>query len=362
MSWLHEDIAASWRREGQRYAAEINEYVRIGMESGWQHEQKEPDQDQRTSLAADIVRMIRAANQAGDTERLRARDSAGIVGRHGEGEEETAVFAWKDIQSSIKASIPDLESLADEEHPEHILDEVIPFGDGIRLLLVCGYGIYMLESGQAELIHPEISELKQYNCEDTIVDMAHGAVSLDGRWIAYGSQGSEHLLRDLSEGTVYAFEPESSYPHYALFSCDSREVWYNSCHFYNGATIRVQVPGTEGEAGAAGNVEERRLMNEEMRVYAGSALKDGCILGDAYGYLRRIDREGREVWRYFVGSTITGMTVTPDEERLAVATYGGMLHLIDLHSGIRNEYSIGTAPVQETSRWILWRNQEPMRW
>ncbi|MGR6126259.1 hypothetical protein [Paenibacillus sp. SER-28] len=274
--------------------------------------------------------------------------------------EETAHFQWKDIQGRLKASIPDLECLGDEEHPEDILDEVIPFGDGQRLLLVCGYGVYLLAGDQVDLIHPQASERRKLELEDTIVDMAHGAVSRDGRWIAYGSQMSEHMLMDLSDKTVHTLEPSSSYPHYALFSKDDLDVWYNACHFYNGATIQVSI--AEVEQGLAQNKEEWPMMNEEMRVYAATALTQGSILGDAYGYLRLIDREGRELWRYFVGSTISGLAVTPDESMLAVGTYGGMLHLIDLQSGTKDEYSIGTAPIHETARWVIWRNYEPLRW
>ncbi|WP_158453594.1 hypothetical protein [Paenibacillus polymyxa] len=47
---------------------------------------------------------------------------------------------------------------------------------------------------------------------------------------------------------------------------------------------------------------------------------------------------------------------------LVVGTYGGILHLIDLQSGTKDEYSIGTAPIYETARWVIWRNYEPLRW
>ncbi|MGG4220468.1 hypothetical protein ABEW32_19880 [Paenibacillus jamilae] len=433
MNWLNHELAAQWRQEGKRYAADVNEFVRISMESQWQQEQSEPKQDERPKLAEDIFRMIQEANQTGEIEQLRREIPAAswpltpafeealqavrpmalmsegnevllhagnprergkiyvtgkdgirqipglyrvgcspdgsyfaLVDRQGiriirqpdqnlEGEE-TAHFQWTDIQ----AAIPDLECLADEEHPEDMLDEVIPFGDGQRLLLVCGYGVYLLAGDQVDLIHPMASERRELGLEDTIVDMAHGAVSKDGRWIAYGSQMSEHLLMDLTDKTMHTFEPSSSYPHYALFSKDDLDVWYNACHFYNGATI--QVPIAEVEQGCAQNTEEWPIMNEEMRVYAAVALTQGAILGDAYGYLRLVDREGRELWRYFVGSTISGLAVTPDEGLLAVGTYGGMLHLIDLQSGSKDEYSIGTAPIHETERWLLWRNYEPLRW
>ncbi len=275
-------------------------------------------------------------------------------------EKEVSFFSWRYIQRTIKESIPHIRSLADEAHPEAILREVIPFGDGKQLLLVCKYGIYLLGHADIELIHPDIMTLEENDYEEIDIDLAHGAVSSDGRWLAYGSQGSEHLLKDLLEGTVYEFEPESSYyPCYALFSYDSREVWYNSCYFYSGETIRVPVSATV----LRDSEEEGSILEvNSMQVCAGVTLKNGHILGDAYGYLHLIDLEGKEVWRYFVGSTISGMVVTADGEQLAVGTFGGMLHFIDLNSGCRSEYSIGTANILETRRWILWRNEEPLRW
>lgn len=438
MSWLNKEIAERWRTEGKRYASDINEYVRKGMETGWQEDLKEPEEDQRRSLAVDILNMIRGANQAGDTKKLReeippaswpltsefqeqlqavkplaflqdgsllvhaggfrehgtlyiaheekltpisganfaggSRDGAytALVDEEGirvvrgmtsdaEGEQ-VAVYLWKDIQLKLKNMLPDLESLADEEHPENVMEEVIPFDEGKKLLLVCGYGVYLLGSvGKVDLLHPELADLRKYEMEDTIVDMVHGDVSPDGRWVAYGSQGSEHVLMDLQSEKVYGFEPASSYPHFARFSKDSCEVWYNACHFYNGATIKVPV-AEAGQGIASDNSVEWPIMNEEMRVYAAAALEKGVILGDAYGYLKLIDWEGQEVWRYFVGSTIYGMTATADEKVVAVGTYGGMLHLLNLDSGMKSEYSIGTADILEADRWVLWRNQEPLHW
>ncbi|WP_268625462.1 hypothetical protein [Paenibacillus alvei] len=433
MSWLREEIAMKWRTEGKRYASEINEYVRVGMESNWEQAQQEPGDDQRSGMAADIVDMIRAANQAGDTERLRQeippaswpitpgheekqqaikpivclndgtvlvrtyggnmyliqqdritelsnlvhvgcssdgnyfallneqgiRTMQGTVSRLGEGEV-IAAWSWEDIQQSIKAILPDCESLADLEQPVSHIEDAIPFNNGTQLLLVTDYGIYLIDKDYVELLHPKLSDIQDSDYKGTYIAMPHGTVSPDGRWLAYGSQLSEHLLRDAASGKVYTFEPQSSYPHYALFAKDSSEVWYNACHFYNGATI--QIPLADLEQLEAGAEREWPLMNDEMRVYAAAALTDGHILGDAYGYLRKIDSEGNEIWRYFVGSTLSGIVASPDESRLAVGTYGGMLHLIDLQSGVKSEYSIGTANIIEIDRWILWRDEEPLRW
>lgn len=287
------------------------------------------------------------------------RTMQGTVSSLGEGEE-IAAWSWQDIQNRIKAILPDCESLADSEHPASHIEEAIPFDNGKQLLLVTDCGIYLMHKDQVELLYPELTDIQEYDYEDTHIDMVHGAVSPDGRWLAYGSQCSEHLLRDVSSGTVHTFESQSSYPHYALFAKDSRAVWYNACHFYNGAAI--QVPLDNIEQHRPETEHEWPLMNDEMRVYAATALSDGHVLGDAYGYLRKIDSTGKEIWRYFVGSTLYGIVASPDESRLAVGTYGGMLHLIDVKSGLKSDYSIGTANIVEVDRWILWRDEEPLRW
>lgn len=433
MSWLDRKTAEEWRAEGKRYAADVNEYVRIGMETNWQEEPPAIEEDRRQAMAQEVVKMIAAANEAGETALLREELPPASWPLTGEFKEETqavkpvyawedghvllqtgaswerrlayvvgsdsiteltgigcagssvdgqylavadengvrtifspdtslngqlvAKFRWQDICSRLKADLKDLESLADEERPYDILDEIIPFNDGRQVLLVSAYGIYLLGDSKAQLMHPDAGELREDELEDTRIDMAHGAISRDGRWLAYGSQSSEHLLMDLEGKQLYRIEPHSSYPHYSLFTQDGRSVWFNACHFYNGDTISVPLHAVE-----TGTFAEGLPINEEMRVYAGVALKEGGILGDAYGYLRYINYEGKEIWRYFVGSTISGLIATPDENFLLVGTYGGMLHRINLASGVRDEYSIGTAPICETNRWIFWKNSEPLSW
>lgn len=48
---------------------------------------------------------------------------------------------------------------------------------------------------------------------------------------------------------------------------------------------------------------------------------------------------------------------------LAVGTYGGMLHFLDLHAAERSDYEITTGTVREMKRIIAWKNQnEPLWW
>ncbi|WP_068613214.1 hypothetical protein [Paenibacillus tuaregi] len=71
MDWLNKGIAERWRAEGIRYASDINEYVRVGNETGWPEDLKPPEEDQRRSIAGDILQMIREANRCGETKKLR---------------------------------------------------------------------------------------------------------------------------------------------------------------------------------------------------------------------------------------------------------------------------------------------------
>lgn len=279
-----------------------------------------------------------------------------------------AELTWRELNGTIQALDPDFPVLnidsLDQELP---LEEVIPFNGGQALLLVTSQGIFLARQAGDEpwgvkLLHPDLEEYKEDEMDSIEIDMAHGDVSPDGRWIALGSQGSDHLLYDITTGQVHSFNTESSYPHYAIFTKDQRSVWYNACHFYNGATIAVSLEHAEAGEFPAPAEQDYPVVNEEARVYAAVALESGVVIGDAYGYLRLIDAEGQELWRYYAGSTISGLAVNRDETLLAVGTYGGMLHILDLRSTERSGYEITTGTVREVKRIIAWKNQDKPLW
>ncbi|MEW4369476.1 hypothetical protein [Paenibacillus kandeliae] len=441
MEWLHEVAAAQWRKQSKQYAQDINEFVRIGVETGWSAQQEEP-QDERYTLAHEVMYMIEAANAANEIEQLHEllppasapllagfseekaasilqpiiplgfvgtrvllqtgidastsriclasedemiwvkdvrragfspdgacvalADEKGIsIVMHPDYELngiEVAYYEWQPIQSTIAGFLPNIQSLATAESAVHSLVQLVPFDQGQSLLLISEYGVYLLSNEQVTILSPSPEELEDYgpDYESTLSSMVHGAVSFDEQWIAYGNQGSEHGLLYMPTLQRYNFAPSSSYPHYSLFNLDSTAVWYNACHFYNGATSEVNLAAVQ--RGEIGPYDELPIVDEEMRVYAGIALEQGNILGDAYGYLRLLDKHGVEVWRHYLGSTIAGMTVSPDERWLIVGTYSGMVHWIDLQHGSVNEYNIGNAPILETHRWILWNDRAPLRW
>ncbi|MEN1987173.1 PQQ-binding-like beta-propeller repeat protein [Paenibacillus hubeiensis] len=272
--------------------------------------------------------------------------------------ERLATYRWGDIQDLIHEILPNTESFADCEFPERTLELLVPLEDGKALLLQSYYGIYLIEPNKVELLHPDLEDIEEYELEDTRLDMGHAAVSRDGTWIAYGSQASEHMLLNRRQGQKYMFYPESSYPHYAVFSGDNRNVWFNSCHFYNGVTIRIPLEEAEGNE----KREDWPIVDEHARMYAAVEVKEGIVVGDAYGYLRCIDQAGQEQWRYYVGGTIFSLATSPDRSELLVGTYSGMLHVLDLASPVMDEYSIGTGTLRERERFVLLRGENPVRW
>lgn len=436
MTWLDAETAAFWRTEGKRYAQEINEYVRKGMETDWAVEMPEPKEDARNTVADQVVRMIREANAAGETARLREElppatwpltgafekkiqaireivflDNRTVAFTSGSAYEDGCVhvagpegietypsvrmigvspgggvyalvdetgirvteslngrlegkerfrWTWDAIQERIRAAAEGIETLGNAERPVYAVDRVIPLAGSETLLLIGAWGVYRVEHERAELLHPTVAELKEMEMEDSRIDMQHGAVSPDERWAAFGNQGSNHHLLNLETGKTYEFYPISSYPHYSLFTEDGREAWFNACHFYNGSTLRISLE--EAVLPGAEQKEDWPVAEDEARVYAAAAWNGGVLVGDAYGYLRRVSQDGEPEWRHFLGSTISGMAVSPDRRTLAVGTYGGMLHLLDLTSQEMDEYSIGTGTLRETLRVVVWRGEKPMVW
>ncbi|MBB6023056.1 hypothetical protein HNR77_004156 [Paenibacillus sp. JGP012] len=272
--------------------------------------------------------------------------------------EQVALYHWSEIQENIRAVLPGIESLADSTHPEYTLEKLIPVDHGRTLLLQSELGIYLIEQAKATILHPDVAEIQEYEYEDTRLSMGHAAVSYDERWIAWGSQMSSHTVMDRKMNKIVQIEPQSSYPHCAAFSRDHQHVWFNACHFYNGVTIQLRLADMEGHEDS----EEWPILDENARVYTMVEIEAGMIIGDAYGYLYCINNAGQELWRHFVGSTIYSLAVSPDQSQLAIGTYGGMLHLLDLCSQSMDEYGIGTGTLRELERYVLWRDEEPLRW
>lgn len=252
---------------------------------------------------------------------------------------------------------------------------IIPFNTADKALLVSPEGIFVLESAGAVRLLPTTEELREHYewllekyPDDPLaltLDMEHGALSPDGAWVACGHQSSSHYIFNAK---TYEEAAEvgnlSEYPHYALFSHDSKTVALNSCHFYNGQTLGVPLDLLPGLITEPYEIDDRlTLLQDGARVYAGVSRNGEFIIGDAGGYLRAFDAQGLPRWQHFIGSSIGDIDVSEDGKTLVVTTYAGFVCILDLDTGKPDPFAIGTADHRERRRWLFWKNEStPLIW
>ncbi|OYD51291.1 hypothetical protein [Acidovorax kalamii] len=275
-------------------------------------------------------------------------------------------------------------------------DELIPFNDGQRVLLRNPTGIYLLtptESGGSDgrsggggvqRLHPQTfdedgpytwpkNQMDEEAGGQTVtvlaLDMLHMALSPDEHRIAVGDQDSSHILLDARGTLVAEYDPQSSYPHHAVFSHDGTRLFANSCHLYWGSTLSVPLSplAAQGQQDtpqpAPTDAEDLPTLDGRCRVYASATQPGLVVLGDADGYLHAISDDGQALWRHHIGSTISGMDMAPDGGVLWAASYGGYLVRLERSEAGMDPYSIGTSLYVETSRWIFWGDEAgPVRW
>ena len=245
--------------------------------------------------------------------------------------------------------------------------EILPFNDGSKVLLVAHDGIFLISQSGAKLIHPIYEDGQLYEDDDgnaaLYIDMANAALSNDNALIVAGEQDTdEHVLMDSEGERLGSIGAQSSYPHFCLFSADDTQLITNSCHFYNGVTIGVDRAalkrGLEVEAYSYDEEGEKNftLIDDAMRVYAGVATQDFYILGDAYGYIKAVGKDGRKIWRHYLGGTIKSMALSEDGSVLFVGTYGGRLHKLRLGAG-QDSHTIGNGNHKEEFRLIAYEDK-----
>ena len=269
--------------------------------------------------------------------------------------------------------IPDGYRVSEYNEPP-IPTSLIPFPDGQRLLFISASGIFVLSTRGISRLLPTTEDLKDHfdwlqeeYPEDELsldIDMEHGAISPNGKFIAIGSQDSLHLIFDDSLKLVGKIGHFSEYPHHALFSHDSDLVALNSCHFYHGVTIGVAtsaLPGIETEPYEESS--DITVLEEGARVYAGVSRDDEFIIGDASGYLRAFTKTGKPKWLHFIGSSIGDIDIAGDGKTLICSTYAGFISILDLDKGNMESYEIGTGEHHERMRWLFWKNERtPLVW
>jgi hypothetical protein len=253
------------------------------------------------------------------------------------------------------------------------ISKLIPFPDGQKVLLVSSEGIFVLSEKKIVRLHPSAEHIAEhfdwlkenYPADDLTIsiDMAHGAVSPDGKWIALGDQCSNHLIFNDSYNLVGDVYPSISYPHYAVFDEDSKLIAFNSCHFYNGATYGIPIEVLPTFKFDPEQDERAVLLEDYSRVYAGLFLQNELIMGNASGDLIVVDKSGKLRWIHHLGSTISDMDVSDDGETLIVSSHAGFLSIVKMNSDTKDVFQIGTANHKETRRFIFWKQElTPLIW
>jgi hypothetical protein len=408
------DIQKEWNTKGEIYAREINLMVEFGEEKGWENWKGKEPLDKREHLSAEVIRQLKQANiekkveyfrenfppshspiisflekQAQSIEQLHFINEQKIVFLTGTAYQKRQAYILnndktlaldKDIEAigkskqnnifavAFKNKVSTFKGWEGEVLNEFILDktanlgitELIPFNDGSKIVIVTSEGIFLVTKNEEKLIHP----LNVENEEEwtSNIDMENATISNDNKFIVVGDQCYDHRILDSNGNTLGNIGPQSSYPHFCLFTKDDSQLITNSCHFYNGITIGINSDKINGvNIEAYTESEDYSLIDEEMRVYVGLATKNYYILGDAYGNLKAIDKNGKKIWRHFLGSTISGMTISDDEETLWVGSSSGMLHKLILGKGTRDNHTIGNGNHYEEFRLLIWKN-EPQIW
>ncbi|MGM1431294.1 hypothetical protein ACS126_18715 [Sphingobacterium lactis] len=285
------DVQEEWNAKGEQYAKEINEMVEFGEKNGWENWKGKEPEDKRDHLAAEVIRQLKLANlenrverfrndfppshaplisflekQAQSIEQLHFINDQKIVFLQGTAYQKRQAYILNndqilELDINIKAigkskqnnifaiatesKISTFKGWEGELIREFILNvtakigitELIPFNDGNKILIVTSEGIYLVSENEEKLIHP----LNEGNEEDwsSNIDMENATLSNDNSYIVVGDQCYDHRILDANGNTLGSIGPQSSYPHFSLFSKDDNQLITNSCHFYNGLTIGI---------------------------------------------------------------------------------------------------------------------------
>ena len=410
-----ESIKQEWNALGSTYATEVNTMVKFGDAYGWENWKGEEPKDERNHLADAVYQLLKAANinhtvdqfrndfppahtpfikfmqdHGQSIEQLQFIDAQKIVFVVGTAYQKRQAYVLiEDITLKLDESITaigkskqqnvfaiasnntiittqgwegDIIATFNLDKSKNIgITEMIPFNDGLKVLLVSSDGIFIISSDAENRIHP-LPDLEDDEWEPYL-DMENATLSNDNKYIVVGDQCCDHRILDHNGNEIGEVGPQSSYPDFCLFSIDDTQLITNSCHFYNGVTIGVDTSNVKDiNIVAYEESDDYTIIDDGMRVYCGVATSKYYILGDAFGYIKAIDKQGHCIWKYFLGSTITSITISEDENTLWVGSASGMLHKLQLNKGFRDSHSIGTGNHYEDFRLIFWKDEPIMKW
>ncbi len=409
------EVMEEWNSKGEKYAIGINEMVEFGEKNGWENWKGKDPEDNRDHLADKVIELLRKANSENTVTEFRLKfppahtplikyfeEKGQSIDQIHFIENEKIVFLTGTAYQKRQAYILNGEKVIKlDETIDAIgkskkgnifavqignkitttngwqgkiiaefeikaagaleITQLIPFNDGLKILSITSEGIFLIDKDRENMIHPE-SDLEDEEWTPNI-DMENGTLSNNNKFIIVGDQGSDHRVLDIQGNKIGEIGPQSEYPHFCIFSEDDSQLITNSCHFYSGKTIGVKSEKLNGIAIESWEESSEYIdIDEGMRVYCGIASDDIYILGDAYGYIKAIDKKGKLKWRHFLGSTIGGITISENKEILWVASCTGMIHKLRLGKGHRDHHTIGNGNHYEDFRLIVWKDEPIMKW
>jgi hypothetical protein len=227
-------------------------------------------------------------------------------------------------------------------------DEVVPYADGERVLIVGKYGVQRLDANGLTRVHP---------VERRPLQMPYAALSADEQWLAVGDQDEPHLVLDADGREAARIPPASAFAHRAAFSADGGWLALNSCHLYSGESFAVPMAGLRTISQASAHPLDRGA-----RAYRIASRADEFVLGDANGWLRFARPGDRRARMLFIGGQVTGLDLSADGSEAVVSTTFGTVHRLRLDDG-DDPYAVGDAPHREVRRWLFLAGEaEPLAW
>lgn len=254
------------------------------------------------------------------------------------------------------------------------------FNDGKRVLLATTNGIFIISERGSECLLPTQEMLPQFvegfydEYAESVpfeasLDYFHAKLSPDNKKIAMGFQMSEHfILEDKGNGfeLTGTIQARSEYPHAVGFHDKMDHVALASCHYQQSGVVGIDLKNLPIETNASWYQEmDERLdpMHDNMWVFSILPYKNGYLLGANNGYIWYINPKDPNDKAYLhLGGTIMSMDYSADKKYLVVGTYSGYVVKLDLTVSERDETLVTDMNVEETNRWVLWQDTDPLIW
>lgn len=408
------DIQNEWVRKGEKYATEINHMVSFCENEGWENWEGGEPEDDREHLAIEIIELLKKANKNNRVSEFREKfppahapfiellktKSKEII--HLEYvENDTVIFIIEEDENNrqayslegdfVKKLNSEIVAIGKSKNGNVLatkfkgfiktttgwrgdtvsefklndklknlkINQIIPFIDGLRVLITTPKGIFIVSKKEELKIHPV---KKEEGWEEDLI-MENASLSNNNDYIIVGDLNSDHRVLNQVGEQIGTIGPQSSFPHFSLFSTNDSHMISNSCHFYNGTTIGIETKHLNGiELSAYVDSDLYTTIENQMRVYSGIALEEYYVLGDAFGYIKAYDNDGNCLWKHFLGSTITGIAISGDNQFLWVATGAGIIHKLELNKVLRDAQAIGNSNHFEEFRMLFWKDEPILKW